>query len=70
MIRPTVPLRWAAAAAVAAMLGFGTMQAAAAPRAEKAARACTNSYCSWWCVKQGYDGGACVNGECLCVYAE
>ncbi|HEX2078163.1 MAG TPA: hypothetical protein VHG08_10660 [Longimicrobium sp.] len=63
--------RWSAAAAFAAVLGAGTAQAFATPSApEAAALTCSNSYCSWWCVKQGYDGGACdANGECLCLYA-
>ena len=72
MMRGFSPARWTAAAAFAAVLGVGTAQAFAQPRvARETAFACTNNgYCSWWCVKQGYDGGACVNGECLCLYAE
>jgi len=57
-------------AVVAAALGFGATQALAAPREPAAAAACSNASCSWSCVKKGYDGGACINGVCTCVYAE
>ena len=72
MIRGFSPARWTAAAAFAAVLGVGTAQAFAQPRApEAAALACSNASCSWSCVRQGYDGGACdVNGQCVCLYAE
>jgi hypothetical protein len=70
MTTPTAPVRWIAAAAFTAALGFGSVQAAAAPATADTALACSPSYCSWSCVKQNYDGGACINGDCVCLYAE
>ena len=71
MSRAPLSIRSAAALALTLSLGFGAVQALAAPRAAQAApSACSNSSCSWSCVKQGYDGGACnAEGECVCLYA-
>ena len=58
--------RGLAALTTAAMLGFGTAQAFAAPVAAQA-RACTNAQCDLDCKRWGYDGGICAGSwGCAC----
>ena len=53
-------------AGIAAALAFGAAQAVAAPAGGSSARACNQARCSEGCIARGFDGGACVNGQCLC----
>jgi hypothetical protein len=60
------------AAAMTAALGFGAMEALAAPGAAKTAGAyCTATWaakCNDICVGKGYDYGVCQEpGSCVCV---
>ncbi len=55
------------AAVFAASLGFGVLQALASPAPARAeALACVPSTCSSNCIRHGFDGGACINGQCFC----
>jgi hypothetical protein len=53
--------------AVAAVLGFGAREAAAAP-AGSASRACDIEECNQACSDAGYDYGRCTTYGCRCRF--
>ncbi|HEU4883868.1 MAG TPA: hypothetical protein VFT45_16530 [Longimicrobium sp.] len=56
------------AAVMAAALGFGGAQAFASPGAAgDVERACSGGKCRSDCRAQGYDGGFCDQGGCICI---
>lgn len=70
MIRSARSLvRAASGAAVVAILGFGAVEAFAAPPTgpETANRFCSRLVCYKDCVDAGYHNGGCVNGVCQCL---
>ncbi|HEX8691526.1 MAG TPA: hypothetical protein VF746_03730 [Longimicrobium sp.] len=58
--------RGLAPAALVAALGFGAVQALAAPRDDAGGRACMPDSCNRSCINRGAEGGSCVDGNCLC----
>lgn len=60
--------RGAFAALMAAALGFGGVQALAAPAAaQDPSGACSSGQCSRDCRRAGYEGGFCDQGGCICI---
>jgi hypothetical protein len=60
---------WTFAAATALALGFGGVQAIAAPTAEAAPQSCKPKTCNNQCVAQGSIRGECTEtGLCRCVF--
>lgn len=58
--------RWITAAALAGALGFGGVQALAAPREPEQPGVCNPGQCTRNCKQMGYDGGFCFSGDCIC----
>jgi hypothetical protein len=58
--------RWITAAALAGTLGFGGVQALAAPRESEQQGTCNPGQCMATCRQTGWDGGRCFSGDCLC----
>jgi hypothetical protein len=61
--------RWIVSAAFAAALGFGAVEAAAAPAPPQApARQCNNGDCKALCKFDGARSGTCGGDQCICLY--
>jgi hypothetical protein len=56
------------AALTTAALGFGGVQALAAPAAAQGPeQVCNGGQCGRDCRRAGYDGGFCDQGGCICI---
>ncbi|HEX2091498.1 MAG TPA: hypothetical protein VHG28_03810 [Longimicrobiaceae bacterium] len=61
--------RWAASAAMLAILGFGTTQAFASPvNPDRGAAACHPKECKDFCRSIGATGGNCFSDQCFCYW--
>lgn len=61
--------RWAASAAMLAVLGFGATQALASPLdARDVPAACNGGECNRFCKSIGATGGRCAADQCFCYW--
>ena len=68
MRRTTRTARWMTAAALAGALGFGGVQALAAPRAADPPDTCNPGLCTVSCRAQGAARGDCIDDQCVCLF--
>lgn len=66
MPKPSTLRKALFAAGVLGCLGFGSVQAFAAPRAAAPATFCNDTVCAAGCIAKGYWGGYCGTLGCTC----